>query len=252
MKPLFTEDLKKELRNRISADIQLDSIVPVAGGDINSAARLETSEAPYFIKWNDQNKYPLMFELEKKGLEMMRAIGFARVPEPVFTGSSGDDAYLVLEWVDTAPYQGDFWTEFGKMLAVMHGKSNSQFGLEHDNYIGSLVQVNDPMESWVEFFIVNRCDIQLEQAFEKGLISKSMVRKFHTLYHRLESLVPEEKPALVHGDLWGGNFLRSSKGPVLIDPAVYYGHREMDLAMMHLFGGFDPALFEAYHSTFPP
>ena len=145
-----------------------------------------------------------------------------------------------------------FWSLFGEQLARLHHVSAPTFGLDHDNYIGSLPQKNTHSPVWSNFFIQQRLEPQVRLAGEKGLLSPSAIRQFEQLYQVLPELFPPEVPSLLHGDLWSGNFLCDEKGnPVLIDPAVYFGHRSMDLAMTTLFGGFGQPFYEAYHYHFP-
>jgi fructosamine-3-kinase len=118
--------------------------------------------------------------------------------------------------------------------------------------MGALVQDNTPSPTWVEFFRERRLEPQVRSAIDAGLIDRSTLGHFQRLYTRLPDFFPVEPPSLVHGDLWSGNFLCDTAGqPVLIDPAVYFGHRHMDLAMTTLFGGFEPAFYEAYHYHYP-
>jgi protein-ribulosamine 3-kinase len=126
------------------------------------------------------------------------------------------------------------------------------FGLEEDNYMGALPQDNTPAADWVDFFIQRRLEPQIRSAIDAGLIDSSILGHFRRLYARLPDFFPPEPPSLLHGDLWSGNFLCDTAGqPVLIDPAVYFGHRHMDLAMTTLFGGFEPAFYGAYNDIYP-
>ncbi len=132
--------------------------------------------------------------------------------------------------------------------------NTSFFGLDHDNYMGSLPQQNTQSPVWTNFFIRCRLEPQVRLAVEKGLLETSALRHFERLYQALPAIFPEEAPSLLHGDLWSGNFLCDENSrPVLIDPAVYFGHRSMDLAMTTLFGGFEKSFYEsyAYHFPFP-
>ncbi|MEM9024402.1 MAG: fructosamine kinase family protein, partial [Bacteroidota bacterium] len=124
--------------------------------------------------------------------------------------------------------------------------------LERNNYIGSLPQTNTPRPDWTSFFIEQRLEAQCRMARDAGAIGPELLRAFDRAFHRLDGFFPEEPAALLHGDLWMGNFLCTSDGkPMLIDPAVYGGHREMDLAMTRLFGGFAPAFYQSYADTYP-
>jgi fructosamine-3-kinase len=138
-------------------------------------------------------------------------------------------------------------------LARLHKTTQNTFGLHYDNYIGSLTQSNTPpADSWTEFFIHQRLEPMLKMAVDSGKAEPDLIPKFESLYSKLDEIFPQEKPALLHGDLWSGNCMADDNGdPVIYDPAVYYGHREMDLAMTKLFGGFESEFYEAYQEEFP-
>lgn len=232
-----------------------DKIIKVrslSGGDINRAAKVETGEGVWFAKWNRADTFPGMFEAEAKGLDLLRGAGELFVPEVVGFGELQNESMLVLEYVEAGSEKPDFWDDFGRGLAAMHKHSESFFGLDHHNYIGSLPQYNHKHDNWTEFFISCRLDEQIRMARNKGRIDKGTINQFERLYSHLSDFFPEEKPSLVHGDLWSGNYMTHRKGDAcIIDPAVYYGHRLMDLGMSKLFGGFSPQFYEAYHREFP-
>lgn len=141
-----------------------------------------------------------------------------------------------------------FWKTLGEQLAQLHHHSHKSFGLDHNNYIGSLVQLNEPLSSWIEFFIHRRLEPQLRLLNPPPRV----IKQFEQLYAKLPQLMPDEKPALLHGDLWSGNLITNAHGlPCLIDPAVYFGHREAELALTRLFGGFPNDFYEAYTDTSP-
>ena len=138
------------------------------------------------------------------------------------------------------------------MLAELHLQSSERFGLDHDNYIGSLPQQNSEHDSWVEFYRDERLISQMKLAEMGGRLTSKMKQGFDSLFLELENLFPNEKPSLLHGDLWSGNMMVAEDGsPSIFDPAVYYGHREMDLAMMALFGGFGDSWVSAYNELYP-
>jgi fructosamine-3-kinase len=164
-----------------------------------------------------------------------------------------DAEYLVLEYLDPGRPTGDFDERVGRGLAALHRAGPERFGLDHDNFIGRLPQSNTPCDDWAEFYQSRRLEPQLRMASDRGLADTAMRRDFDRLFARLtERVGPKEPPARLHGDLWGGNLHRDGHGePVLIDPAVYGGHREVDLAMMRLFGGFSARVFAAYAEAWP-
>lgn len=237
---------------RFSLGSAIASSRPVSGGDINDAFEIElASGVRVFLKTN-ANASPTMFPAEARGLDWLRGASPLRVPEvlAVSSGRAGEPCFLVLELLGAGRPGRDFDERLGQGLAALHRSAPAAFGLDHDNFIGSLPQRNAEHASWADFFWFERLEPQLDRA--SGLGSRLRAR-FERLAERLPQLVgPAEPPARLHGDLWGGNlFVDDSGAPCLIDPAVYGGHREMDLAMMRLFGGFGERVFRAYDEAFP-
>lgn len=248
----FLSFLEEILVKHYYALVKIRSVRMVSGGSINNAYDLDCGDEHFFIKVNDAGRYPDMFETEAKGLALIKSTDEIQVPEVLEYGEKSNKTYLILRFIHSAPKMPDFWREFGVRLATMHAHSGDDFGLNHDNYIGSLRQYNNPHKSWTEFFIHERLLRQIVPARQSGLINARDVDAFESLFKKLPSIFPEEQPSLIHGDLWGGNYMTGENGqPVIIDPAVYYGNREMDLGMSKLFGGFDPRFYEMYHEVFP-
>lgn len=231
---------------------KVDNFRPAVGGCINHGGQVITTKGDYFIKWNDLTQYPNMFMTEASGLNLLNSKRCINIPEVVYTDTADNFQFIVLEFVLSGHRKGDFWKLFGERLAALHHHSNPQFGLDHNNFIGSLPQHNTFSNSWVDFFIRERLEVQLQLAGPGNQVEGSLRKKFESLYLKLPNLFPEEKPSLLHGDLWSGNFLVNEIGePCLIDPAVYYGHREAELAFTTLFGGFEQEFYEAYFSAHP-
>jgi fructosamine-3-kinase len=249
----FYNVLEFNLQHKISDQLKILHFTPVYGGDINQSFKLETNKGNFFIKLNDANIYPEMFEKEAKGLQTLRNTDAIYVPEVILTGQVEDTAFLILECIENDGLKNkDFWQSFGYQLAELHRNTNDYFGFEEDNYIGSLIQNNSPDTSWANFYIENRLKYQLKIALNKGFFNPADVENFEKLFEIFPHIIPDELPNLLHGDLWSGNFLASREhGPVLIDPAVYYGSREVDLAMTQLFGGFEDEFYAAYHEAYP-
>lgn len=247
---MLPQSIQSTLEEFLKTPIQ--EVSSVMGGSINQAARLKTQHGDFFLKWNTPGLYPEMFAKEAKGLEALRAAKALPVPEVLTYQESNTAAYLLLPfWAAAAPVK-KYWQHFGEGLATLHRQSNDRFGWEEANYMGSLPQPNHYHENFCQFFIQERLVPQVSLAIQKGLLSTSDAHAFEQLYQKLPQLLPEESPALVHGDLWSGNFITTDQGEAgLIDPAVHYGHRESDLAMTKLFGGFQAEFYEAYQNTFP-
>jgi fructosamine-3-kinase len=252
MQNALKEGAEKALAKRTGKAISIKGSKSVGGGCINNAQRLETTAGTFFIKSNDASRYPGMFEAEARGLAILKSAGAIRVPDVVACGEAGAQSFIILEFIDSAGRSKTFWEKFGQALANLHRHSSRQFGLDHDNYIGSLRQFNRWHDNWDSFFIEERLQKQAQLALEHGLLSKKHINQFESLYKKLEGLFPDEPPALLHGDLWSGNFITADDGyACIIDPAIFYGHREMELSFTQLFGGFDARFYDAYHESFP-
>ncbi len=224
----------------------------VGGGDINEARRLESNAGAFFLKLNDLPQAADMLRTEARGLSLLADAGAIRTPRVIHQGESGGYAYLLLKFIEPGRRTADFWEQFGRALADLHREPQEYFGLPFNNYIGSLPQYNGRYDNFPIFYIEKRLQPQLEMALRDSLLNRADARHMEALYTRLDELLPVEPPALVHGDLWGGNFLVDSKDrAVLIDPAAAYAHREMDLGMSRLFGGFDAQFYAAYQAAYP-
>ena len=232
---------------------------PVHGGDINRSYCLHSRDAKYFLKVNDANSYPGMFEKESNGLQALvnelttlQKTATLTVPRILNTGIVGQQQYLLLEWIESGKPKKDFWEKFGADLALMHQKKQSYFGWEDDNYIGSLHQSNTKQQSWHLFYTECRIIPLIKILFDTGGFSKRDLTIAESFCKQLNNVFPQEPPALLHGDLWSGNFMITASGDAaMYDPAVYYGHREMDIGMTKLFGGFDQRFYDAYNEVYP-
>ena len=246
------EHLRDDLAGHTGRAVDIEREVPVGGGSINDCYRLDTDAGRFFVKVNAVDRHPSLFEAEADGLHRLGSTGAIRVPKVMAFGEDHDTSYLLLEHIDSGLRSARFWEAFGRSLAQLHKNTSPSFGLERNNYIGTLKQVNTPCTTWAAFFVSHRLEPQVRMARNRKRLGDGDVLRFEKLYAELPSLFPAEPPALLHGDLWSGNFLcDASERPVLIDPAVYYGHREMDIAMTRLFGGFDDAFYAAYNNERP-
>lgn len=249
MRPMIPASVQTALKQWIKHDF---SASPVGGGSINQAYKLSTPTRHYFCKINSRSRFPSLFEREKQGLQLLAQHQVIRVPEVLYVTTTNDHQVLLMEWIEQGLKTNTFWKNFGKQLAALHHRQASHFGLDTGNYMGSLPQANTPHTDWPAFFIHQRLQPQIKLALQQRLLEPSQVQLFENLYQKIPGIFPSEPPCLLHGDLWSGNYLCDDKEqPVLIDPAVYYGHRSIDLAMTTLFGGFDPLFYESYHHHYP-
>jgi len=274
------QDVQETLQARTGAPQTIVSAAPVAGGCINPAAKLEAQDGGhYFLKWNLASS-PEMFGAESDGLEHLADAGPLRVPEVFGLGGSGtatDPGWLLLEFILQGHPASDYGRQLGEGLARLHasgsapqrspepgqpgGNSESHrmmgapYGWHRDNFIGSLPQRNDPSEEWASFWRDRRLEPQLRLARDGGHFTGTGGRLMDTLLDRVENLLADsagDGPSLLHGDLWSGNFYAGPTGnPVIIDPAVYRGAGEVDLAMMELFGSFPNGFREGYDRVCP-
>jgi len=230
----------------------LRSTTPVSGGDINDAYKLTLTDGRQVFMKANRSADLSVFQAEAEGLEAIRATDTIGVPQVIAVGKDQQyGAFLLLEWVEAAPKAHGFWETFGRSLARMHQAPASRFGWEKDNYIGASPQINTPHENWIAFYRDCRLSPQIKRA--QRYFDPSMRKRITRLLDHLEDhLVEPPHPSLLHGDLWSGNFITGNDGQAwLIDPAVYVGHAEADLAMTELFGGFAPAFYSAYREVNP-
>ena len=221
----------------------------LGGGDINDAWAVRLDDGRRVFVKSNESAPPEMFAAEAHGLGWLGEAGALRVPEVLAVSAN----FLVLELLESGRPAADYGERLGRGLAALHRFGADRFGLDRDNFVGRLPQANAPCDDWAEFYRTRRLEPQLELAIEAGLASSRMQRSFERLWAALPELVgPPEPPARLHGDLWAGNQHVDDRGlPALIDPAAYAGHREVDLAMMQLFGGFGAGVFAAYDEAYP-
>lgn len=228
---------------------RIATAVPVTGGDIGDSYRIELlSGDPVFLKIYD-GEHIDMARAEAEGLAWLSEANALRVATVRDVGPS----WLALDWIESAPPAADFAERLGEGLARLHAFDATDFGFPASNWIGRLPQRNRTASSWAEFYARERLEPLRRRALREGRLPAALASRLEALIGRLPELVgPEAAPARLHGDLWRGNVLSDEQGaPCLIDPAVYAGHREMDLAMMKLFGGFGAGVFEAYERESP-
>ncbi len=223
---------------------------PLSGGDINRAFRLRLGSEVFFVKTNRAELLP-MFEAERLGLEVMARSDSIRVPRVYFTGSQGDDACIVMEFIE---FSGRAAPErLARALAAMHHCHHPTYGFEIDNTIGSTPQPNAFSDDWIDFWSRQRLGFQFRLAEANGF-GAGLIDAGQRLAAELPRFFSDYRPraSLLHGDLWGGNQAADAGGnPVIFDPACYYGDHEADLAMMELFGNPGQTFFAAYRESYP-
>ena len=224
----------------------------IGGGSIHQARLLETNQGAFFVKYSSEAMAAEMLDAEVDGLRQLAQNGSLPTPAILLHSHAEAQHFLVLEYIIPQQPNTRSWEHFGQGLARLHRQSNASFGGGKSNFIGRLPQSNNPQDTWPAFYWAERIAPQLRLPQAQQWLSTSDLNAFEAFRKRLPELLPEEKPALIHGDLWSGNFLMGSKDQVyLIDPAVGMANREMDLAMSRLFGGFAPRFYQSYEESWP-
>jgi len=227
------------------------SWLQMGGGSINNAYKVSSNHHNLFLKTNDKTVFENGFKEEVLGLKFLENHN-AEIPNIILEGDFNNSIYLVLSWIEEGEQTQLFWKNFAEQLAMLHQQKNNFFGLNYNNYMGELPQNNSFYSNFSDFFIENRLKPQVKLAYDSGRIQHNQLHQFEELYKKLPEIFPNEKPCAVHGDLWSGNFICSTnEKAVFIDPAVYYGHREVDLAMTTLFGGFSKEFYRNYQEVYP-
>ncbi|WP_286845795.1 MULTISPECIES: fructosamine kinase family protein [unclassified Proteiniphilum] len=228
------------------------STKPVSGGDISSAYLIESEARKYFLKVNSNLCALEMFHAEQKGLQTIEQTKTIAVPHVHLADTIEGKAFLLMDFIESKRPDMSDYIRFGEVLAELHHCSQKDFGFSTDNFIGSLPQRNNTHAGWAEFYWFERILPQLQSALKAGLIQQNIIPKEKDVIPLFQEIFGDVKPSLLHGDLWGGNYLISTNGvPCLIDPAVYYGHSMVDIAMSGLFGGFGTEFYNAYHEIIP-
>lgn len=224
----------------------------VTGGSISSAYLLETSVKNYFLKINSAPEAIEMFHAEQKGLEAIEKTATISVPHVHIVDHSNGMAILLMDYVENKRPEPADYARLGAELAGLHSIKQKDYGFGEDNFIGSLSQSNQVHFDWIEFYWEERISPQLQLALKAGLLSEKEIPTKQQSIDIFSRFLKDVTPSLLHGDLWGGNYLISTDGtPFLIDPAVYRGHSMVDIAMSKLFGSFGDEFYNAYHEVIP-
>ena len=242
---------------RSGREVRIARTAGVGGGCVSPVARLTVqdgdAEERWFLKWREPAQSPKLLPAEARGLRLLGDTGTVRVPEIGALGPGGE--WLLLEWIEPGTASPAGWARLGSDLAALHRSGGEAFGAVEDNFIGPLPQANDRASSWWEFWALRRLEPQLRLATDSGWLDDGDRRRLDTLMASLEDLLAvaeQEGPSPLHGDLWNGNVHMAAAGrPAVVDPSAYHGHREVDLAMAELFGGFGVAFRDAYEESWP-
>mgnify|MGYP001164405563 CR=1 FL=1 len=252
------EWMKSTLKQILPLHPQEDiiSIKEVRGGDIGRSYSVATQERQWFIKY--RTDLPgIVFEREAEGLQLLRETCAVAVPETYYAGEipGRDGGMIVLEWIKTGLPRQTTEEALGRGIAELHRKQSlgGRFGLHNDNYIGLLPQPNSWCDTWREFYAERRLLPMIQLAEKRGRLSTKRKKQLMRLTESLDRWIPDKtEPSLLHGDLWHGNWMASEDGqPYLIDPAVFYGDREYEMAFTELFGGFSSLFYAAYKEAHP-
>jgi fructosamine-3-kinase len=229
---------------------ELNNLTPVGGGSINEAYRYSVEEDVFFLKYN--GKVDGIIAKEVDGLMAIAKLNSIATPGVIAFEKIDQYEILILPFIKHGLRTSTAWKNSGYQLAKMHKKPAPHYGWHQSNFIGSLHQNNEPSPDFISFFINQRLNPQLKLARDKNLLSGKEIQEFDLLFSKLNEILPDTTPSLVHGDLWSGNFMiGEGHTPYLIDPSVHFNFRETDLAFTHLFGGFDSIFYEAYQDYFP-
>jgi len=249
------ENLSQLLESIYGNPIQIKSFEAIGGGCINETQALKLSNGERVFLKSNPSAPKNFFTTEADGLRLLeRSKNGPSVPRPLGILTESNPQFLLLEYIESSSPKVGFASRFGQALAEMHRETQEQYGLDYDNFIGKTVQKNDLESDGLVFFREHRIRVQQELARKTRGLPTSMDKRLDLFCGKLETLLDlkDEKPALLHGDLWSGNhFASHDQVPYIFDPAVYFGLREADLAMTEMFGRLPEEFYSAYHEVFP-
>ncbi|TKD66193.1 fructosamine kinase family protein [Flavobacterium sp. ASW18X] len=232
----------------------IKSITSLSGGNVSQVFKVVTTSDVFVVKCNYEKNAEVYFKAEVNGLHQIKATNTIETPAIHSYGKIENNAYLILEWIPTKNADQEAMHTLGIQLSQLHSTTETTyFGAKEHNFIGNLPQNNTINPSWSTFYALQRLYPQLGIARKLGYLLKEEIPNLDNIQKVMTTIADNTKPSLLHGDLWHGNILIHENGtPYLIDPSVYYGHNEMDLAMTKLFGGFSNNFYQGYHENIPP
>lgn len=256
---MLMDDLQRAFSALASIDLTVVDQQRVTGGCISEGCRVVTEDdqgrqQQWFAKTNRES-FLDNFKAEADGLTRLAAVEAIETPQPEVVGVAGDQAWLIMKWIDQRPPGKSFFRDFGARLAEMHRCTlGTRIGLDRDNFLGAAKQINCSEDRWIDFVAENRLGFQLRWGFDQQRIDDSLRRDCERVITGLDQWLEGrlETTSLLHGDLWSGNYLCDVEGrPVVIDPAVYYGCREAEFGMLMLFGACPTSFYDSYQQVFP-
>ncbi len=247
---MLSQEFLEYISNLLKSKIE--NVQSVSRGDISSAYIIESSTDKFFLKVNSNTNASDMFLSEEKALETIENTKTIATLKVLACGSFHNDSFLLMEQIDAKSPNSKELDLFGNQLAQLHQITSDEFGFDSNNFIGSLHQSNKTHTNWNDFYIEERLIPQLELAKSKGLLNVNEIPESQKLKEVCFTFFKNTKPSLLHDDLWSRNYLISTTGkPYLIDPAIYFGHHEVDIAMSKLFSGFGNSFYDSYQKIIP-
>lgn len=244
------DELEKEFEQSCQLPFIQGDVEILGRNEFCFIAKVNTGDRQKLLKWGNQKESESFLESEFMGNAILNSTELFGGLGRNYLGHTGKYAVHSREWITEQPRKELFWERLGAQLAALHKLNDDKCGFGYDNFIGTLKQQNVLMQSWADFFIDHRLKFLAEK--HQVVFGSEVLGQLDELHKRISDYFPEEPQALLHGDLWHGNILcGSQQTPYLIDPAIYFGHREMDISMTLLFGGFDAAFYMAYTSVYP-
>jgi fructosamine-3-kinase len=250
----LADEIISLLSDKLGQRVIITGYESLSGGCIHSSTRMMTNRGDFFLKWNSQGPKE-MFIREAECLEKLKIAADNQliVPEVLAVREIGNTpGFLLLEYLNPDWGVAGAEEKLGRGLAAIHRHISSRFGFDHDNYCGLTLQPNAWQDSWFDFYRENRLRHLLKLIRDSRNPDREELKQYDRLLDRLESLLPKQSiPALIHGDLWSGNYMITKGGAALIDPASCFADREMEFGMITLFGGFSQQFFHAYQEAYP-
>lgn len=251
--PIFI-DIENQLSIKFGCEVKIIASNFIGGGCINHASKIETNVGNFFLKWNANCPADIFIREAESLTELKKAADINLLIPEVFVSKKADSTpgFLVQEYLPPGNSNSKSDEKLGRGLAFIHRYKNENFGFFNNNYCGATLQNNSWTKSWVEFFRENRLRFLLNLIQKERPLPASEMKVYHILLDRISKLIPNNSDSvLIHGDLWSGNFMISKQVPILIDPAAYYANREMEFAIITMFGGFSQKFYDAYNEVNP-